>query len=150
MILALVAAVVLHADPVKAQSFDFDEDTVEVSKAEVAEAAKAKSQATSDEPVISARNRTKDEIRKAMRDALPAFKECYARALTDNPKLAGKVELKLSIDPTGRVKSLKLGQGDLKDPAVTSCIEKRAKAIVFAGADVTVTVTYPFVFKAVE
>ena len=151
MLLALAAALVLNGNPPQS-TFDFDDDLVEVTKVELAsatEAAKDKSRITAETPAL-ARTRTKEELRNTVRQAMPGFKDCYTTGLVSKPNLLGKVAVKFTIELNGRVKTAKVSENTLGDKAVAACIERRAKELVFSGADVLVVVTYPFVFKATE
>lgn len=55
------------------------------------------------------------------KDAAQAINNCYAQGLTTTATLAGKVTLKLQIDPTGRITSAANDASALKGPVV-ACI----------------------------
>lgn len=92
---------------------------------------------------------TRTAIQMTMRRNVAKFRYCYQQALMKNPKLQGRVTLKLDVDAQGRVTTAK-ATGDLGDD-VPACIEKVAKSLVFpALPEGPTSVTYPFHFQSVE
>jgi hypothetical protein len=83
-------------------------------------------------------------VRRGMR----AVTTCYQRALARNPRLGGKVTMRLSVNTTGAVNHVSFDDDNLGEPRVASCIEGYASRWRFpppssAGAEVSV----PILFK---
>ena len=71
----------------------------------------------------------------------------YNRALRKNPALQGKVVLRLTIAPSGKVTRCDVVSSELGDPALTGKITARVKRFNFGAKDVNeVTITYPIDF----
>jgi len=71
----------------------------------------------------------------------------YNRALRKNPGLQGKIVLRLSIAPSGKVTLCELVSSELQDPALGQKITQRVKLFNFGAKDVSeVTITYPIDF----
>jgi len=71
----------------------------------------------------------------------------YNRALRSNPDLKGKIVLRLTIAPTGKVTRCDLVSSELGDPALGDKIARRVKLFNFGAKDVTeITITYPIDF----
>lgn len=71
----------------------------------------------------------------------------YNRALRRNPTLQGKVVLKLTIQPSGKVSDCQVVSSELNDSDLESKLVRRIKLIDFGAKDVAVmTVTYPIDF----
>jgi TonB family protein len=71
----------------------------------------------------------------------------YNRALRKDPTLQGKVVLKLTIAPSGKVTHCSLVSSELDDAALGSKITSRVKRFDFGAKEVAeVTITYPIDF----
>jgi len=71
----------------------------------------------------------------------------YNRALRNDPTLKGKIVLRLTIAPSGKVTRCDLVSNELGDPALGEKIASRIKLFNFGAKDVTeVTITYPIDF----
>ncbi len=71
----------------------------------------------------------------------------YNRALRKDPTLKGKIVLRLTIAPSGKVTRCDLVSSELGDPALGSKIASRVKLFDFGAKDVTeITITYPIDF----
>jgi len=71
----------------------------------------------------------------------------YNRALRSNPTLQGKVVLKLTIAPSGKVTQCSVVSSELGDPGLGRKITSRVKRFNFGAKDVNeVTITYPIEF----
>lgn len=71
----------------------------------------------------------------------------YNRALRTDPSLKGKVVLRLTIAPTGKVTRCDLVSNELGDQALGEKIASRVKLFNFGAKDVTeITITYPIDF----
>ncbi|MGB5260796.1 MAG: AgmX/PglI C-terminal domain-containing protein, partial [Gammaproteobacteria bacterium] len=71
----------------------------------------------------------------------------YNRALRKNPNLQGKVVLRLTIAPSGKVTRCDIVSSELGDTELGSKITSRVKQFNFGAKDVNeVTITYPIDF----
>lgn len=71
----------------------------------------------------------------------------YNRALRKDPGLKGKIVLRLTIAPSGKVSRCDLISSELGDPVLGKKIASRVKLFDFGAKDVTeVTITYPIDF----
>lgn len=76
-----------------------------------------------------------------------ALYNLYNRALRRNPTLQGKLVLKLTIAPSGRVTRLSIVSSQLGDPRLAQKIKTRVSLFNFGAEDVpTTTVVYPLTF----
>jgi outer membrane biosynthesis protein TonB len=71
----------------------------------------------------------------------------YNRALRNDPTLQGKVVLKLTIAPSGKVLHCSVVSSELHDAELAGKVSSRVKMFDFGAKDVTeVTITYPIDF----
>ncbi len=71
----------------------------------------------------------------------------YNRALRKDPGLKGKIVLRLTIAPSGKVTRCDLVSSELGDPALGKKIASRVKLFDFGAKDVSeITITYPIDF----
>ncbi|MCA9524466.1 MAG: TonB family protein [Myxococcales bacterium] len=93
----------------------------------------------------------KEVIRRIMRKNYNAFRYCYEQELTRKVNLKGKIALKFTIDPTGRVISSGIAQSTMSNRNVEQCLVKAVRRIRFPapknGGIVQVS-SYPFIFTA--
>ena len=88
-------------------------------------------------------------IQRVIRAHGTRFRRVFQHALRANPKLAGKVVLRLTIGPDGRVTDAKVTSATLTDEAFTKALLRVARTMRFpapAGGGVVV-VSYPLVFS---
>jgi len=93
-----------------------------------------------------------DAVARTIRLGMQAIKGCYQRALKRNPKLTGKIGIRMTISATGSVSNVEIETDTLGDSQVTSCIEGFARRWRFPPPDGggTAEVAVPFVFQASE
>ncbi|MBK8480848.1 MAG: AgmX/PglI C-terminal domain-containing protein [Proteobacteria bacterium] len=93
-----------------------------------------------------------DAVARTIRLGMQAIKGCYQRALKRNPRLTGKIGIRLTISATGSVAGVEIETDTLGDSQVTSCIEGFARRWRFPPPDGggTAEVAVPFVFQAAE
>jgi hypothetical protein len=60
--------------------------------------------------------------RAALEEQSPAMRTCYRQGLARDPKLWGRVQLQLDLDPDGRVLKIAQTESRFPDPAVVQCI----------------------------
>ncbi|MFO0595440.1 MAG: AgmX/PglI C-terminal domain-containing protein [Myxococcaceae bacterium] len=99
-------------------------------------------------PGSGATERSRDGIRRAFQGISSKVRQCYERALVKNPKLAGKVSVSLTIEPSGKVSAVHAV--DSLEPTVDACVVKLVERLVFERAEGKTVVTFPFIFKAAE
>ena len=85
-------------------------------------------------------------IQRFVRQSYSRFRFCYERGLISNPKLAGKIVVRFTIDKTGAVSSASLVKDTtLPDMSVAACVVTSFTSLSFpqptAGA--SVNVVYP-------
>jgi TonB family protein len=91
----------------------------------------------------------KDLIRRVVRAHINEVRYCYNQGLAKDANLKGRVAVQFTIGGTGKVTSAVVGETDLKDRAVGSCIAQAVKRWSFpkpasGGAAI---VTYPFILQ---
>lgn len=78
-----------------------------------------------------------------------AIKSCYEKELWRNPNLKGRITLRFTIGPSGRITAISAAQNTTGDDAIASCIIGKVENWKFdppeGGA---VTFTYPFILEA--
>jgi hypothetical protein len=83
-------------------------------------------------------------IRQIVRASYGAFRECYKRGLTMNPKLEGRVTVRFVIQQDGSVDQIANGGADLPSEDVINCVLHGFRALRFpAPRGGIVTVQYP-------
>lgn len=92
-------------------------------------------------------SRTDEEIQIVFDRNKSALYRLYNRALRKDPTLQGKIVLKLTIAPSGRVTMSIVKSSSLKAPVLERKIAQRVKLFNFGKKDVdAVTITYPIDF----
>ena len=92
---------------------------------------------------------SKEIIRRIIRRHLNQVRYCYQKELQANPRLAGRVVVKFTIDPSGKVVAVKVQSSTLNNKKVEQCVARAVKNWLFpkpTGGGVVV-VSYPFNFK---
>ena len=76
------------------------------------------------------------------------FRGCYAKEVTKNPSLAGRVDVEFTINDDGRVNGAKILSSQLQNPVVEKCILQHLQGISFdPSVGGTAVITYPFTFS---
>ncbi len=87
----------------------------------------------------------RDMVRRIVRAHINEVRSCYNAGLVKNPNLAGRVLIKFTIMPTGKVASSLVEENTTKDSAVANCIAKAVKRWSFPKVSKgTAIVSYPF------
>ncbi len=95
----------------------------------------------------SSSGRSDESVRKVFDRNKGSIFSIYNRALRKDPALQGKVTIKLVIEPSGAVSSVKLVSSELNNPALENKLIARIKLVNFGAEDVTkTTVNYSFDF----
>lgn len=66
-------------------------------------------------------------VGRVIRRGKSAIQACYQRALKRNPKLSGKISIRLTINAMGKVTAVDVDSDSVGDSSVTSCIKSIAK-----------------------
>ena len=69
--------------------------------------------------------------RRTQKRYMGRYKSCYERELSTSPDLAGRIEVRMTITPEGRVASAQTVTNRLGSPAVADCIVRSARRIRF-------------------
>lgn len=92
-------------------------------------------------------SRTREEVELVFDRNKSAIYAIYARALRDNPALAGKVVLEVTIAPDGEVTQCRIVSSDLGDAELEHKLVARVKMFRFEARDVApMTTTKPIEF----
>jgi TonB family protein len=92
-------------------------------------------------------SRSREEIERVFDTNKGRIFTLYNRALRENPALQGKVVLKLTITPDGRVQSCEVVSSELHDPELEKGLVQRVLQFQFEPRDVeTITTTKPIDF----
>ncbi len=88
----------------------------------------------------------KDLIRRVVRAHINEVRDCYNAGLSRDPALAGRVVAQFTITPEGAVSSSQVGELELADEEVATCIVGAVKTWEFPGwsAPADTVVNYPF------
>ncbi|HRH00209.1 MAG TPA: DUF2330 domain-containing protein, partial [Polyangiaceae bacterium] len=86
-------------------------------------------------------------VERVLRRHSPRFRACYTRGLAQNPKLAGKVTTRLTIDASGAVSKAEDAGSTIADATVRQCIQRGMSVLQFPApaSGRPVSVTYPLV-----
>lgn len=92
----------------------------------------------------------REVIAQYIKSQLGQILYCYERQLSASPELFGKVAVKFTIGPSGKVEQQLIGDTTLKNATVEGCILNRVAAWKFPNPQggTRVLVTYPFLFKS--
>lgn len=66
----------------------------------------------------------RNDVRRIVRAHVNEVRYCYSKGLTRNPELAGRVNVKFTINANGKVTSSKVGKGSLEDNRVDTCVQR--------------------------
>jgi TonB family protein len=92
-------------------------------------------------------SRSREEIERVFDTNKGRIFTLYNRALRENPALQGKVVLKLTITPDGRVQNCEVVSSELHDPELEKGLVQRVLQFQFEPRDVeTITTTKPIDF----
>jgi len=92
----------------------------------------------------------KSIIDKVIKDHIQEIRYCYQRALPRNPRLAGKVVVRFTINGHGSVSQSTIKESTMGNGSVEGCINQRIQSLIFPEPKGRgrVIVVYPFFFKA--
>ncbi len=94
---------------------------------------------------------SREVIRRYIRRHRNQIRYCYERELARRPDLAGRVEVRFVISPSGAVTTSTVASSSMGSPAVEQCVARAVGRIGFPAPDGgVVIVTYPFMFQSAE
>ena len=98
--------------------------------------------------VFNSKKVDKEKILDAIKKNIQQIKLCYQKAVLANPKLKGKMVLKITLLANGNVKSISVVSNKLKDKKMEKCILGRIKQWKFEKFTEAkeVEITCPFEF----
>jgi hypothetical protein len=79
---------------------------------------------------------SQDVIQRVVRQSFGRFRLCYENGLRTNPKLAGRVTVKFTIDGTGAVSSAADDHSTLPDQGVVSCVVRGFGYLAFPHREI--------------
>jgi TonB family protein len=88
----------------------------------------------------------REATRRAVGRHLAEIRTCFERGRMDNPRLAGRVLVRIAIAPSGRVRSASIARSDVRSQQVESCIVAAVErwTLPQPSGGVGATITYPF------
>lgn len=99
-------------------------------------------------PEVESSSCDRNAISRYVKARIKAIQACYENALKRNPGLKGKVVVRFTIGPTGRVTELEIDENSLGNEAVIACIKTTIRLWSFPIKDNECPVAYPFLFQA--
>lgn len=92
---------------------------------------------------------TQEAIYKVVNDNNTSMKLCYAEAARKGEKLAGKMEVQMTIDPSGDVSGADINTPEFKTSTMGQCTVRRVKTWKFPKfTGQPVTVVFPYVLQS--
>ncbi len=99
-------------------------------------------------PEVDSGTCDRNAISRYVKARIKAIQSCYENALKRNPGLKGKVVVRFTIGPTGRVTELDIDENTLGNESVIQCIKTTIRLWSFPIKDNECPVAYPFLFQA--
>ena len=110
---------------------------------------KARVSIRSPEKMVGRGKLNKDSVKRVIKQRQRQLQACYERELKKDPSLNGKVIVRWTIGPAGRVTDAKVVKNTLKTPVVGRCVAEKIKRWRFdKPKGGSVTVTKRFIFDA--
>ena len=90
-----------------------------------------------------------EATRRVVRSHLGEIRTCHERGRMDDPGLAGRVVVRITIGRGGRVTSAVIASSNLDTPSVEKCITSAVQKWTFPapGGAGTAVIEYPFVLR---
>ncbi len=87
-------------------------------------------------------------MRRAIRSILAPIKGCFLKGQKANPKIEGKVVVRIVIEDQGLVRQVSTKTASFHDPTVEACVAARIHELRFPkpSAGTVAIVEYPFAF----
>lgn len=94
---------------------------------------------------------SREQIRLVVSRNRGQVRHCYEAALQQRPDLGGRVSVRWTIHPEGRVLSAEVATGtDLHSSEVEQCVVRAVQRWQFPSSQGPTAVTYPFVFQSAD
>lgn len=107
-----------------------------------------KGRVTDSTPDVDSADVDPGAVARYVKARIKAIQNCYEKELKRNPTLKGKVVVRFSITPSGRVGSIEIEENTIGNEAVASCIRTYIRGWIFPmHPEDEVPVAYPFVFS---
>jgi TonB family protein len=88
-------------------------------------------------------------IRRVIQQHINEVKTCYEAELEKNASLAGRLMVRFTVEPDGKVSESSVQESSLKSPAAEGCIRDAVRTWIFPKPQGgKVVVTYPFVLAS--
>jgi hypothetical protein len=89
-------------------------------------------------------------IQRIVRQSFGQFHVCYESAMKKDPTLSGKVALKFTIDAKGTVSQAQMGDTNIADADMATCLVAAVRGLSFPAPDNggSTVVTYPLQFSS--
>ncbi len=98
--------------------------------------------------VVLTSSLVREPIKRILHSATPAFRRCYEDALKrDDPGLAGKARLKISVGESGRVDEVEV-EFPIDAPQFTQCLRDVALKLRFLKGAAAYKLIWPIIFQA--
>ncbi|XXF79795.1 AgmX/PglI C-terminal domain-containing protein [Myxococcaceae bacterium GXIMD 01537] len=99
-------------------------------------------------PEVDSADVDRDKLAQYVKARIKSLTSCYEKELKRNPSLKGKLVVRFTIKPTGRIGEVDIEENTLNNDAVGSCIRSYIRGWVLPfKPDDDVAVSYPFVFS---
>jgi TonB family protein len=97
-------------------------------------------------------NISESQVRDVVEKHGELFDECYKIGVKSSPKFTGKVTVKATIGPTGRVNRADVVRSTAKNQQVDRCVADTFEKMQFPSPQggVTTVITFPIEFSGVE
>jgi TonB family protein len=93
----------------------------------------------------------KQDVGDVVQRHIGALQSCYERALLHDPDLGGRLVMEWTITTEGVIGDVSVRTDEVGDPAVAACVTAIIEGFTFEGTpDEDITITYPFMFRAVD
>jgi len=93
--------------------------------------------------------RSDADVQAVLHTNTKTFRKCYEAALPKNPGLAGRVNVRFTIRPDGKVENAKDEGSTLPSAGVINCVIVAFEKLKFpAVKDASTTIVYPLLFDA--
>jgi hypothetical protein len=93
---------------------------------------------------------TREEIRVVVRAKMPFVRACFDAGLSREPGIGGRITLRFTIGPEGRVDAVEIVEDELGEPSVATCLAESITTWQFPRprGGRSITIAYPFVFSS--
>ena len=98
--------------------------------------------------VVDRAGLSREVIRSVVARNRPQIRACYQQALTRRPGLEGRITVRWTVTPEGRVGATAVESNELGDTEVGACVSAAVARWAFPASDTPTSVTYPFVLTS--